>query len=140
MFRKILVGLDGSDGGHLALTRAIDMVRLTGGTIHVISVEERVPAYAATVGEVEDAQRFENQYFRPIHAEAEALAARDGIALTHEIVPGHAAHIIVRRAAEGAFDLIVLGHTGHSRLHVMLLGSTPDRVVEHAPCSVLVVR
>jgi len=140
MFRKILVGLDGSDVGHLALTRAIALARLTGGTIHVMSVEERLPLYAATVGEVEDAQRFENQYFRPIHAEAAALAARSGVALTHEIVPGHAAHCIVRRATEGAFDLIVLGHTGHSRLETMFLGSTPDRVVEQAACSVLVVR
>jgi nucleotide-binding universal stress UspA family protein len=33
-----------------------------------------------------------------------------------------------------------VGHTGHSRLHSLFLGSTADRVVEHATCTVLVVR
>jgi nucleotide-binding universal stress UspA family protein len=35
---------------------------------------------------------------------------------------------------------VVLGHTGHSRLHHLFLGSTADRVVERAHCAVLVVR
>jgi nucleotide-binding universal stress UspA family protein len=39
-----------------------------------------------------------------------------------------------------AASLIVLGHTGHSRLHNIFLGSTADRVVERAHCPVLVVR
>ena len=104
------------------------------------SVEEHLPAYAATVGEVQDAQRFENQYFHEIHVAASSLAAQHEVPLTHEIVPGHAAQVLIRTAREGGFDLIVLGHTGHSRLHNLFLGSTADRVVEHAACTVLVVR
>jgi nucleotide-binding universal stress UspA family protein len=57
-----------------------------------------------------------------------------------EIVPGHAAQTIARAAAEHNVDLIVVGHTGHSRLHHLFLGSTADRVVERASCPVLVVR
>jgi nucleotide-binding universal stress UspA family protein len=140
MFRKILVGLDGSEAARHALASACRLAKLAGATVHALSVEEHLPAYAATVGEVQDAQRFENQYFHEIHVAASSLAAQHEVPLTHEIVPGHAAQVLIRTAREGGFDLIVLGHTGHSRLHNLFLGSTADRVVEHAACTVLVVR
>ncbi len=47
---------------------------------------------------------------------------------------------IIRAAAEIKADLIVMASHGHSRLAEILLGSTTDRVVQKAPCSVLVVR
>jgi nucleotide-binding universal stress UspA family protein len=140
MYRRILVGLDGSEGSRRALDCALDLAELTGAALHALSVEEHLPAFAGTVGEVQDAQRFANQYFRGIHEEAAALAARRGRALTHEIVPGHVAQTLMRVAREGGFDLIILGHAGHSALAHLFLGSTADRVVEHAQCAVLIVR
>jgi nucleotide-binding universal stress UspA family protein len=47
---------------------------------------------------------------------------------------------IIRAAADLKADLIVISSHGHSRLAEILLGSTTDRVVQKAPCSVLVVR
>jgi nucleotide-binding universal stress UspA family protein len=140
MFKHILVGLDGSDGARRALERTLALARLTGARVTALSVEERLPAYAATVGEVQDEQRFENQYFRQVQAAADAAAAAAGVPISHEVSPGHAAQLLVRRAGELGCDLIVLGHTGHSRIHNLFLGSTADRVVEHASCAVLVVR
>jgi nucleotide-binding universal stress UspA family protein len=140
MFTKILVGLDGSEAARHALARALDLAAIMSAGVHLVSVEERLPAYAATVGEVQDEQRYENQYYRQLHIEAEHLAAQKEVPITHEIVPGHAAHTLVQKAKQGGFDLIVVGHTGHSRLHNVFLGSTADRVVEHAACAVLVVR
>jgi nucleotide-binding universal stress UspA family protein len=140
MYHNILVGLDGSESAQHAFERAIALAKLAGAAVHALSVEERLPAYAATVGEVQDEQRYENQYFRGVHEEARRLAASSGVSLTHEIVPGHAANELVRVARARGTDLIVLGHTGHSRLHHLFLGSTADRVVEHASCAVLVVR
>ena len=140
MYRKILVGLDGSEAARHAFAHALELAAVTGATVHVLSVEERLPAYAATVGEVQDEQRYENQYYHELHVEAEGLAAQKRVALTHEIVPGHAAQVLAQTAKMGGFDLIVVGHTGHSRLHNLFLGSTADRIVEHSPCAVLVVR
>jgi nucleotide-binding universal stress UspA family protein len=140
MFTKILVGLDGSEAARHALACALDLAAITGAGVHLVSVEERLPAYAATVGEVQDEQRYENQYYRELHIEAERLAAQKEVSISHEIVPGHAAQTLVQKAKQGGFDLIVVGHTGHSRLHSLFLGSTADRVVEHATCTVLVVR
>jgi nucleotide-binding universal stress UspA family protein len=140
MFHTILIGLDGSEASRNALERAVVLAKLLGASLHALSVEERLPAYAATVGEVQDEQRYENQYFRGVHEEARRIAAGHSVSLTHQIVPGHAASELVRVATERHIDLIVLGHTGHSRLHHLFLGSTADRVVEHAACAVLVVR
>ena len=38
------------------------------------------------------------------------------------------------------FDLLVVGYMGHSALYNRLIGSTTDRLVEHAPCNVLVIK
>jgi nucleotide-binding universal stress UspA family protein len=47
--------------------------------------------------------------------------------------------VIATFAAEGGYDLVVLGHKGHF-LRNHLLGSTADRVAESAPCPVMIVR
>jgi nucleotide-binding universal stress UspA family protein len=47
---------------------------------------------------------------------------------------------IIRAAEELNADLIVMSSHGHSRIAEIILGSTTDRVVQKAPCSVLVVR
>ena len=139
MFARILVGLDGSEAAHHALV-ALDLAALSGAEVHAVSVEEHLPAYAATVGEVQDEDRFEHEYFDGGIARARLTAAERGIRFDSSIVPGHAAQALARLARELGCDLIVLGHTGHSRLHHLFLGSTADRVVERAHCPVLVVR
>lgn len=139
MFRKLLVGLDGSPASERALEVAIALAAALHAELHALSVEERLPGYAATVGEVNEEERFERRYLEGVQARARARAGERGVALRGEVVAGHAAQVLVERARAGAFDLIVVGHTGHSRLHHLFLGSTADRVVEKAPCSVLVV-
>ncbi len=47
---------------------------------------------------------------------------------------------IVAKAKDGQYQLIVVGSHGHTGLRHMLLGSTAERVVRHAPCPVLTVR
>jgi nucleotide-binding universal stress UspA family protein len=140
VFQKILVGLDGSEAARHAFEKALEIGALCDAEVHVVSVEEHIPVSAATVGEVEDEERYQSRYFSRIHSEARRLAERRHIALRTAILPGHAAQVLVQQAKEGGFDLVVIGHTGHSRLHAFFLGSTADRVVEHAPCAVLVVR
>ena len=140
MFQNIVVGLDGSEGARHALERALDLASLTHGAVHAVSVEEHIPAYAATVGEVDDEVEFKNHYFKGVHADAVKAAGSRRMILSFDIVRGHAADQLVRAAVDRKADLLVIGHAGHSRLHNLLLGSTADRVVEHAPCPVLVVR
>lgn len=139
MFRHILVGLDGSEAGRRALHHAIALTTLTGATLHGLCIEEQLPAYAATVGEFEEEVRVHGQYCQRILLDAEQAAREAGIAFETEIAAGHVAQVLVRTAHARAIDLIVLGKSGHSRVHQIVFGSTTDRVVEHAPCAVLVI-
>lgn len=54
---------------------------------------------------------------------------------------GHPAEEILLEAEEGAYDLVIVGEKQHHRLVTrFVLGSTATRVVEHAPCPVIVAK
>lgn len=140
MFSKILVALDGSAGSRRSLLAAMDLAKRYNARLHALSVEERLPAYAATVGEVEGAKQEQNNYFGKVQGEAREMAKLHGLELEGEIRAGHAAETIVRYTNEGGFDLIVMGSHGHSFVRRFFLGGTTDKVTDHAPCTVMVVR
>ena len=140
MFRKILVAYDGSAGAKRALEVAVDVAQKYNAELWALSVEEHLPKFAATVGEVVEEKEYENHFFAQVQAEAVALARSKGIDLKTEILPGHAAEAVVRFAREHSFDLIVLSHIGHSALWGTLLGGTSERISHHASCSVMIVR
>ena len=56
------------------------------------------------------------------------------------VVGGNPFAEIVRAAKDGDFDLIVVGTHGRTGLSHMLIGSTAEKVVRHAPCPVLSVK
>lgn len=140
MYRKILIAFDGSDPAREALRQAVDLAKLYEAELHCVSVEGHLPAYAATLGEVEEAKAEKDRFFSAIEREAVVYARAQGIELRPMKVAGDPAERIVRYAEEWAADLIVLGEKGHSRAHRFLLGDTSDKVVDHAPCSTLIVR
>jgi nucleotide-binding universal stress UspA family protein len=140
MFRKILVACDGSDGANLALDRAVELARAFGTDICAIAVMEHLPRYAASIGEIEEAQEQGRDHLSEVLNEARARAARAGISVSVAQVAGQPADAIVRYARDHDFDLIVLGHSGHSGVWGTFLGTTPEKAVQHAHCSVLVVR
>lgn len=53
MYEKILVGYDDPPSSRKALQRALELVKRGKGEVHLHSAEERLPIYAATVGEVQ---------------------------------------------------------------------------------------
>ena len=140
VYRKILVALDGSEASKKALGTAIQLARSHAAGLCALGVEEHLPHYAATVGEVEEAKDEQASFFGRVMDESRRAATEHDVQLTIEIRAGNAAQQIVRVASDGEFDLIVIGAKGHSRIRYFLLGTTADRVSHHAPCSVLLVR
>ena len=139
-YQKILIPLDGSPGSWKAFDKALLQARQHGAEVTVLSVEEHLPHYAATVGEVQEEKAFENGCFAQVQDRAIATAREQGIEIKTETVVGHAAEQIIRYARRGGFDLIVISHIGHSGVWGVLLGSTTSRVVDQAHCDILVVR
>jgi nucleotide-binding universal stress UspA family protein len=138
-FERILVAIDGSDPSDRAFAKALELAALTKSELVALAVEGPLPAYAATIGEVDEVKREKDAFFTALAARAKEKAERVDVPLEVELRAGHAADVIVRHAAEIDADLIVLGHRGHS-LRDHLLGSTADRVSEHATCPVMIVR
>jgi nucleotide-binding universal stress UspA family protein len=138
-FEKILVAIDGSECSDHAFAKALDLAKITGAHLTALAVEGPLPAYAATVGEVEEVKREKDSFFRALAAGARARGEHVGVPIDVDVLPGHPADLIPRIAEEGGYDLIVLGHRGHF-VRDRLLGSTADRVAEHAHCPVMIVR
>ncbi|MCX8156824.1 MAG: universal stress protein [Verrucomicrobiae bacterium] len=140
MFKKILVGYDGSKGGQLALRRAAVMAREYNAHLTVLWVQEPLPRYTDLPGEPESEAEAADDYFASLQKEVAAVATEHGIHIECVTRRGHPAKTIVKYAAEGQYDLIVVGHSDHSELWGRLLGDTADRISDHAHCSVLIVK
>jgi nucleotide-binding universal stress UspA family protein len=139
MYRRIVVALDGSDGSRHALEAAISLARTSGADVFLISVAE-LPRYPGAVDEIEDEQRSAENFFGQIQAEAGDRLEAAGLVVHREIRAGHAGQVVPDYALEVGTDLLVIGHSGHSGIWGRLLGTTADKIVDHASCSVLVVR
>jgi nucleotide-binding universal stress UspA family protein len=139
MFDRILIASDGSDGSGRALGAAIALARVHNADLHMISVEE-LSRFPASVDEVVEEQLEANHRYDAVVAKAKAQARAEGVSLTAHVVIGHAVPAIVEFVERERFDVLVVGFMGHSALYNRLIGSTTDRLVELAPCAVLVVK
>lgn len=140
MFKKILVGNDGSEGAKKALKAAISLAKSIGAELHSISVEEDLPHYAATVGEVLEAKAEKNGYFARINQEAKEMANQEGVSLKTHVVAGHEVQAIVDYVREHHFDLVVIGFMGHSKIYDRVWGSTSQNITRLVPCTVMIVK
>ncbi len=139
MTGKIVVGFDGSKGSHRALEEAIRLAVLGKSRLIVVSIED-LPHYPGTMGEVIEEQDMANVHVKKLHHEAKKVALKSGLQIETITRIGHPAKGLVDFTNEIKPDLLVIGHTGHSELWGTFLGTTADKVVRHATCSVLVVR
>ena len=140
MFTKILVAYDGSEGAKAALRIGVGLGKSLAAELHSISVEEHLPHYAATIGEVQDAKERVDEYFRVLAKEARDQAALAGVELQTMIRQGHEVESIVSYAREGGFNLLLAGYHGHSRIFERVMGSTAQSIVRLSPCSVLLAK
>ena len=139
MFAKILVANDGSPGALKALAAAIALARQHKAALHMVTVEE-LPRFPASIDEVEEVKAEEDHRLMPVLDAARAQAGAAGVALATHLVPGHPVEAIVALVAAEGFDLLVAGFMGHSALYQRIIGGTADRLVDLAPCAVLVVK
>ena len=138
-FERIVVAIDGSETSFHAFAKALELAGVTKAALLALVVEGPLPAYAATIGEIDEVRREKDVSFHALAGRIRTQAEQAGVPVEVELRPGHAAELIVRYAMEVGADLIVLGHKGHClRDHV--LGSTADRVAESAECPVMIVR
>jgi len=123
-----------------ALRAAVDLAKHYGAELYSISVEEKLPHYAATVGEVLEAKAEKNDYFAKVVEEAREMVVMEDVTLHTEVVAGHKVETIVDYVKEHHFDLVMIGFTGHSKVYDWVWGSTSQNITRLVPCTVMVVK
>jgi nucleotide-binding universal stress UspA family protein len=139
MPRKIMIANDGSDGGARALDFALAIARPLKAELHMICVEE-LPAFPTSVDEVIEEKVNANHAVEDLIGKAEAQARAHHLKLHSHVATGHAVPRIIEAVEQNGIDLLVVGYMGHTALYNRLIGSTTDRLVDLAPCSVVVVK
>jgi nucleotide-binding universal stress UspA family protein len=139
MFSKILVASDGSPGASKALNAAIELSRRLHATLHMVCVEE-LPRFPVTIDEVIEESTAAQKVFDEVILTAHKRAKAAHVKLEAHVIAGHAVSSIVEFVERERFDVLVVGFMGHSALYNRLIGGTTDRLVELAPCQVLVVK
>ncbi|HWF36206.1 MAG TPA: universal stress protein [Solirubrobacteraceae bacterium] len=146
MFGSILVGTDGSDTATTAVRYAIDLARQLGARLQIVSAYEPVSGQRLRHESIEapgDVQWMVNPredvlaLLDQAAGEARAAGVVDVATFARQ---GDAADAIIDVAEEVRSDLIVVGNRGMTGAKRFLLGSVPNKVSHHAPCSVLIVR
>ena len=145
MFGSIVVGTDGSTTAQEAVRQAIELARAVNATIHLVSAYEPVSESRLRDERQqvpEDAQWMVNareDVDAALKESAESLAD-EGLNVERYAREGDPADAILDVAEEKNADLIVVGNKGMTGAKRFLLGSVPNKVSHHAPCSVLIIR
>lgn len=153
---SILVGVDFSDLGELALLEAESLAQLRRPChLHVVHVVQYIPSSEQSDIALElataDSEKTDGRdsnllrtYVKKVlsqREESESDVAESAIPnLTTHTQLGSPAEAIAQLATDLEVDLVIVGTHGHRGITRLLLGSVAEGVVRTAPCPVLVVR
>jgi len=137
MFRTVVVGADASPTAAKAVDVAIDLVALSGGTLHVVSAYKPIARASGGVPpEFRDAVHGDSAV-RSVLDELSARARTLGVTVEGHDLKGDPADAVLGVAERIHADLIVTGSQGMQR---RVLSSIPNTIAHQAPCAVLVVK
>ena len=140
MFERILLAVDGSEHGYRAAKMAADLARaMKSERLRIVISYNRIPPYLgepnlqmainARLAEVQEILQKAVETVGDVPAEIHT-----------ELIEGDAAESIIEEAKTRESSVIVMGSRGLGGLAGLVLGSTSQKVVSHAPCPVLIVR
>jgi nucleotide-binding universal stress UspA family protein len=145
MFGSIVVGTDGSETAGEAVRQATELAQKTGSSIDLVSAYEPVSS-ARLREEAQQVPKDLEWMVNPredVDATLEAAAEQvkeAGVEVQIFAREGDPADAILDVAEERGAGLIVVGNKGMTGAKRFLLGSVPNKVSHHAPCSVLIIR
>jgi nucleotide-binding universal stress UspA family protein len=142
MYKRILLAYDGSEPGQKALLDARDMSTWGNPELHLVAVMPPPAAFIGGEGGIYDPEREkeEEQRYKEILEDGLRRLSESGHAVRGQVLVGDAVDEIARHAKDIAADLIVVGHKHlDSWAARWWRGSLSKSLIEHAPCSVLVV-
>ena len=142
VYETIVVGTDGSETAAVALRHATEMAKAGGATLHIVHVFQPVNtigmALAGVAADVSEIDAELTEHGRAVCEPAAEAARREGIACEVHSLPGDPSDSLISIAEQVHADLLVVGNRGMAGVR-RVLGSVPNKISHHAPCSVLIV-
>ena len=143
MYKSILVGTDGSDRAAIAVQHALHLAKMSDARLHVVHVVRPVTALGAeqfdpasvVTATTEAMHEHGEQLKKEIAAQADEL----GVDAEVHMVDGDPPDVLLTMASVVNADLLVLGNRGMTGIKRFVLGSVPNKVSHHCPCSLLIV-
>jgi nucleotide-binding universal stress UspA family protein len=145
---RILVGIDFSPEAEAAARTALTFARAFDAAVTLLHVHELPMMMSAIVpgadnqsdgAVLRDAAEAQLTSFRQRLQERDPRALEGGIAVESVVEGGLPAEVILRRARDDHFDLIVMGTHALTGLRRLLVGSVSESVIRDAPCPVVTV-
>jgi nucleotide-binding universal stress UspA family protein len=145
MIGSIVVGTDGSDTAKEAVRQATELARALGSRVHLVSAYEPIGEgrLREERQQVPDDMQWMVNPREDVDAtlkEASESIEQSGLEVAVHAREGDPADAILDVAEEQNADLIVVGNKGMTGAKRFLLGSVPNKVSHHAPCSVMIIR
>lgn len=136
---SILYATDGSPHARKALDWVADIAVRRRAKVIIVTAYEPIPRDLGTPY-LEELMARRPAEGEVLVREAAAVLDQQGVPHEEEVLQGPPAGAILQVARVRQVDLIVMGSRGPGRLEAALLGSVSQRVVQEAPCPVLIVR
>ncbi|GGI64921.1 MULTISPECIES: universal stress protein [Enterococcus] len=141
-YKKILVGVDGSEHAMEAFRKAVEVARRNEGEVIVTMIIEQQMTTALTVAPlgneyIEEQMTYGNDLLERCRLYAESVNFSK---VTKDLVFGQAKSVLaIELPKKHGIDLIMVGQSGLNRVETMMVGSVANYVIRKAPCDVLVV-
>ena len=136
-YQRIMIATDGSELGKKAVVTGIDIARLSGAKVYVVTP---VAYTARDLGWVRASMENFRAEGKRATAFVEDIAKAANVEVESVILEGHPAEEIVEFAEHNGMDLIVMGTLGKTGFDRFLLGSVAENVIRHSKTPVLVVK
>jgi len=147
MYKKVLVGLDGSTHAVEAAQTAVEVASKFGAELHLLTVTRpykvspRLRQFLEAENLLGEPKYVMDEMTNSIITEAKDIASKAGLQGVKTVVrEGKPARTLLEYSKDNAIDLIVVGSRGVGELDAALLGSVSQKVSLLSACSVMIVR
>jgi nucleotide-binding universal stress UspA family protein len=144
VYKRVMVAYDESPEAKRALTHAIELAKLMGAELRLVTVSEPLPAYVAYAdasfpGSLRMLAEEREIFYDKLQEEAKARAAESGMSADGVIVEGDEVEGIVDSVTSWNADLLVIGRRLHPSAFTRMWGGTVHTIAEKTRCNILAV-
>jgi nucleotide-binding universal stress UspA family protein len=150
VYKSIVVGTDFSESADQAVRHAAELAKAFGAKLHIVTAFK--PAMTASIaassleamaaGGAEFLQEADSAIANEVEStlrDLEEKLSADGVRAQTHGAAGEPADALIEVAEQTKADLIVVGNRGMGGVKRFVLGSVPNKISHHSPCSVLIV-